>query len=85
MMKIPKSKHVQASKELHKAFKNYVDIDTLTTLDNKQMQSYIGMVLMLCSRERGWLIPLPNEPEYLCDMSMKEYLSVTFHNQIQNQ
>lgn len=81
LMKIPKSKSKQASKELHQAFKEYANIDTLTDLDTKQMEAYLGMIRMLMARERGWLIACPHEPEYLVDMSMKEFLLVTFHNQ----
>jgi hypothetical protein len=76
LMKIPKSKSKQASEELHEAFKTYADIDTLTDLDTRQMEWYLGMIRMLCARERGWLLALPHEPDYIVDMSMREFLNL---------
>lgn len=76
-MKIPKSKSKEAAVELHDAFKTYAGIDSLTELDTKTMESYLGMVRMLCARERGWLVPLPGEPENIADMSMREFLNLT--------
>lgn len=80
LMKIPKSKHKKASEELHEAFKVYAGIDTLTDLDTKQMENYLGMIRMLMARERGWMMHEPNEPEFIEDYSMKEFLNLKLHN-----
>lgn len=79
-MRIPKSKWVKASKELHKAFKDYADIDTITKLNTHQMEGYLSMVRMLAAREKGWFITLPNEPEEAVDWSMKTFLHYHLHN-----
>lgn len=61
---------------LHKAFKEYAGIETLSVVSEYEFKCYISMIVMLCSREMGFMAWLPGEPKYLNELSMKEWLNL---------
>jgi hypothetical protein len=79
-MRIPKSNRKKASDELHKAFKEYAGIDTLTKLNTREMEAYLSMIRMLMARERGMFLSEPNEPDFLCDWSMQNFIKLKLYN-----
>ena len=79
-MRIPKVKHKVASKELHQAFKDYAGVDSMTKLNTQQTEKYLSMIRMLMARERGMFLHEPNEPEFLEDWSMKEFLNLKLYD-----
>jgi len=80
LMRIPKLKHKQASAELHKAFKEYAGITTMTKLNTSQTERYLSMIRMLMARERGMFLHEPNEPEFIEDWSMKDFLNYKLYD-----
>lgn len=77
---VKKSDNKKVSKMLHKAFKEYAGIDSLTTLNTYQMEGYLGMVRMLMSRERGIFISEPKEDEGCADWDMHRFLQYKLYN-----
>lgn len=74
LLRVPKSKTKKASQELHKAFKAYAGIDSMTKLTVHQTENYFSMIRMLCARERGIFLSEPNEPDDMVDWSMKRFI-----------
>ena len=61
---------------LHKAFKEYAGIETLSVVSNYEFKRYISIITMLCSRELGLMVWLPGEPSYVEKLSMREWLNL---------
>ena len=73
---VPKVHHKKVSLLLHDAFKTYLDCKTISNLNNHEMLTFLSIVLMLCSREFGILLPFFHEPNDCEDLSMKEWLDL---------
>ena len=80
LFRVKKSNNKEVSKLLHQAFKEYAEIDSITTLTTYQMEGYLSMIRMLMARERGLFISEPNEPDDLVDWSMKNFLKLKLYN-----
>ena len=81
-MRIKKSNVKEASDALHKAFKEYAGIDSLTKLNTYQTEQYLSMIRMLMARERGWFIHEPNEPWDIDDYSMNRFLQLKLYGKV---
>lgn len=80
LMRIPKSKQKQASKELHTAFKEYARIGSLTKLNTYQTEQYLSMIRMIMARERGMFLHEPKEPYDIEDWSLHRFLQYKLYN-----
>ncbi len=80
LMRIKKSKNKEASDALHKAFKEYAGIDSLTKLNTSQTEHYLSMIRMLMGRERGMFLHEPKEPQDIEDWDMHRFLQYKLYN-----
>jgi hypothetical protein len=71
---VPEDKKEEAKEELHKAFKDYVELDSITKLDTYDTERYLNMIRMLMIRERGIILREPHETEDIEQMSMRTFL-----------
>lgn len=74
-MQIRKRHRKEAEDKLHKLFKWYAGFRSITKLNSTEMERYLGMVRMLCSRELGLMAREPNEPEGIEYWPMIKFLN----------
>ena len=70
------TKNKEVCEILHRAFKEYLCVDTTSGFTDHEFLTYMSAILMLMAREKGKLIPFLNEPDYVEEMSMSDWLKL---------
>ena len=83
-MGVTEDKKADAKRELHNAFKDYVELDSITSLSTYDMERYLGMIRMLMAREKGIITKEPNEIEDIENMSMRLFIKKKLHENKSN-
>lgn len=73
---VPELHHKESCAILHDAFKEYFCIGSTADLSEHTFLTYMSAILMIMAREKGILVPFFNEPDYIADMSMTEWLEL---------
>lgn len=73
---VPQRNHRKTCSILHGAFKEYFCIGSTADMSNHTFLTYMSAILMVMAREKGILIPFFNEPDYVEDMEMIEWLEL---------
>jgi len=75
---VPKDRHVEITETLHKAFKEYFSLKSISSLNIHKTEIVFSRIRMLMARERGILLPLPNDPpmKILEAMPMEMFLKL---------
>lgn len=73
---VPQVHHGKTCKILHDAFKEYLCIGSTADMSDHIFLTYMSAILMLMAREKGILVPFFNEPDYIADMTMTEWLTL---------
>ena len=73
---VPELHHKKSCSLLHEAFKEYFCIGSTADLSEHTFLTYMSAILMIMARERGILVPFFNEPDYIAEMSMPEWLAL---------
>ena len=79
-MRIYKKNYKKASNEINKAFKEYTQTPNLSKLNATEMEKYLSIIRVWFCVERGWFLHEPNEPEFLEDYSMREFLNLKLYD-----
>lgn len=73
---VPQTFHKEVCSVLNDAFKTYLCVKTTADFSDHTFLTYMSAILMLMAREKGTLIPFFNEPDYLEEMTMPEWLEL---------
>jgi hypothetical protein len=73
---VPELHHKETVSILHDAFKEYFCLGSTADLSDHTFLTYMSAILMIMARERGVLVPFFNEPDYIEDMPMPEWLAL---------
>jgi hypothetical protein len=73
---VPELHHKETCSILHDAFKEYFCLGSTAELSDHTFLTYMSAILMIMARERGTLVPFFNEPDYIQEMSMPEWLAL---------
>jgi ABC-type cobalamin/Fe3+-siderophores transport system ATPase subunit len=71
----------EAKKELYRAFKEYVDLDSLTSLETYDAERFLGMIRMLMAREKAMVLKEPNENLDIENIGMRLFLKHKLHEE----
>ena len=73
---VPELYHKETVSILHDAFKEYFCIGSTSDLSDHTFLTYMSGILMIMAREKGRLVPFFNEPDYIEEMTMIEWLAL---------
>lgn len=73
---VPQVHHKETVSKLHDAFKGYFCIGSTADLSDHTFLAYMSAILMIMAREKGILTPFFNEPDYVAEMTMPEWLAL---------
>jgi hypothetical protein len=75
-LNVPVVHHKETVSILHDAFKEYFCIGSTADLNDHTFLTYMSAILMIMAREKGILVPFFNEPDYIQEMTMPEWLAL---------
>ncbi len=78
---VDEDKKAEAKEELHRMFKSYVDLESITSLETYDMERFLGMIRMLMAREKGITLHEPNENLDVENIGMRLFLKHKLHEE----
>ena len=73
---VPQIHHKKVCPMLHKMFKEYLCLKTISDLNDHEMLTFLSIILMILAREFGVLLPFMNESDDIQEMSMRDWLAL---------
>lgn len=73
---VPQMHHKKVCAELHKAFKEYLMVESTAGFSDHQFLTYMSAILMLMSREMGVVIPFMHEPDNAEEMELQDWFAL---------